>query len=257
MTQGTDTAAAGPPTAALFTEVKRMRSSDDVVDQIRGAILAGQLKTGDRLPNERDLCGVFGVSRATLREGLRTLEALGAIEIRPGATGGIFATEPQGDQVGAALESLLRFRHVTAQELSEFRTSFEGETAHWAATRATDDDVKHLRELVDQFVGLAQDNDVPWPTLAEVDIAFHEAMAYATKNQVRVAIMLGIHRALHQASTSLADHMTPASRRAIGNELRSIVDAIDLHDASLARTRMRRHVKKFSELELKVLGDDE
>jgi DNA-binding FadR family transcriptional regulator len=257
MTQGTGTPPAGLQTGVLFTEVKRMRSSDDVVDQIRGAILSGQLKTGDRLPNERDLCGVFGVSRATLREGLRTLEALGAIEIRPGATGGIFATEPQGDQVGAALESLLRFRHVTAQELSEFRTSFEGETAHWAATRATDDDVENLREIADRFVTLAEDVDVPWRTLAEVDIAFHEAMAYATKNQVRVAIMLGIHRALHRASTALVDHMTPAFRRAIGNELRSIVDAIDHHDAPLARKRMRRHVKKFSALELEVLGDDE
>src|SRR3954462_2959257 len=95
--------ASGGPPATLFTEVKRTRSSDDVVDQIRTAIISGQLKTGDRLPNERDLCGIFGVSRATLREGLRTLEALGAIEIRPGAAGGIFAAEPQADQVGAAL----------------------------------------------------------------------------------------------------------------------------------------------------------
>jgi GntR family transcriptional repressor for pyruvate dehydrogenase complex len=251
MTEG-NMAASG----ALFTEVKRMRSSDDVVDQVRAAILAGRLKTGDRLPNERDLCVVFGVSRATLREGLRTLEALGAIEIRPGATGGIFAAEPQGDQVGAALEALLRFRHVTAQELSEFRTSFEGETALWAAMRATAADVKHLDEIVKQFVELAQDEDVPWQALVAVDLAFHEAMAYAAKNQVRVAIMLGIHRPLDRASSALADHMTPAIRRAIGKELGEIVAAIRQHDAPLAKKRMRRHVKKFSDLELKVQADD-
>jgi GntR family transcriptional repressor for pyruvate dehydrogenase complex len=241
--------------SALFTEVKRMRSSDDVVDQIRSAILAGRLKKGDRLPNERDLCVVFGVSRATLREGLRTLEALGAIEIRPGATGGIFATEPQADQVGAALESLLRFRHVTVQELAEFRTSFEGETAHWAALRATEEDVDRLLDLVEQFIVLADVADVPWRTLAELDIAFHEAMAEAAKNQVRVAIMLGIHRALHQASTSIADEMTPAARRSIGKELRSIVAAIEHRDAQLARKLMRKHVKKFSDLERKVQAE--
>ena len=239
---------------ALFTEVKRMRSSDDVVDQIRGAILSGRLKTGDRLPNERDLCVVFGVSRATLREGLRTLEALGAIEIRPGAAGGIFAMEPQADQVGAALESLLRFRHVTAEELAEFRTSFEGETAHWAALRATEEDVERLLDLAEQFIVLADVEDMPWRTLAALDIAFHQAMAEASKNQVRVAIMLGIHRALHQASNSIADEMTPPARRSIGKELRGIVAAIEHRDAPVAKKLMRRHVKKFSDLERKVLA---
>jgi GntR family transcriptional regulator, transcriptional repressor for pyruvate dehydrogenase complex len=242
--------------SALFTNVKRMRSSDEVVDQIRGAILAGQLKTGDRLPNERDLCVVFGVSRATLREGLRTLEALGAIEIRPGAAGGSFATEPQGDQVGVALEALLRFRHVTAQELFEFRTSFEGETAQWAAMRATADDVKGLDEIVKQFVELAQHDELPWRALVAVDLAFHEAIAHAAQNQVRVAIMLGIHRALDRASNSIVHHMTPAARRAIGKELGDIVDAIRQHDGPLAKKRMRRHVTKFSDLERKVPAED-
>lgn len=247
MTEGSATAS-----SSLFTEVKRMRSSDDVVDQIRGAIMSGELKTGDRLPNERDLCVAFGVSRATLREGLRTLEALGAIEIRPGATGGIFATEPQGDQVGAALDSLLRFRRVTAEELAEFRTSFEGETAHWAALRATEEDVERLLDLAEQFIVLAGVEGLPWRTLAELDIAFHEAMAEASKNQVRVAIMLGIHRALHQASTSIADEMTPAVRRSIGKELRGIVAAIEHRDAALTKKLMGKHVMKFSDLERKM-----
>jgi GntR family transcriptional repressor for pyruvate dehydrogenase complex len=238
--------------STLFTEVKRMRSSDDVVEQIRDAIISGQLKGGDRLPNERDLCGIFGVSRATLREGLRTLEALGAIEIRTGAAGGIFAAEPQADQVGAALDSLLRFRHVTALELAEFRTSFESETASWAALRATEEDVERLLDLTEQFIVLAAVDGIPWPTLAELDIAFHEAMAEASKNQVRVAIMLGIHRALHQASTSIAEEITPTIRRSIGKELRSIVSAIELRDAPLASKLMAKHVKKFSDLERKV-----
>lgn len=242
----------GSAAATLFTEVKRTRSSDDVVDQIRTAILTGQLKTGDRLPNERDLCGIFGVSRATLREGLRTLEALGAIEIRPGAAGGIFAAEPQADQVGAALESLLRFRHVTAYELAEFRTTFEGETAQLAAERASADDLVSLRALVERFTILADDASVPWRTLAELDITFHEAIAEAAKNQVRVAIMLGIHRALHQASTSLEDEMTPEARQSIGRELGEIVRAIEQRDVALAGELMRRHVEKFSELEVKV-----
>jgi DNA-binding FadR family transcriptional regulator len=236
----------------MVTEARRLRSSDDVVAQVRDAILERRINAGDRLPSERELCGIFGVSRATLREGLRVLEALGAIEIRPGASGGIYACEPQGDQVGAALEALLRFRHVTAQELSEFRVSFESETATWAAQRADAEDVAKLEELARQFTNLAKDNELPWDVLVEIDIAFHEALAHASKNQVRVAIMLGIHRALHQASTSISDHASAPVRRAIGTELRQIAAAIAAHDPTLAAKRMRRHVKKFSDLERAV-----
>jgi DNA-binding FadR family transcriptional regulator len=103
-------------------------------------------------------------------------------------------------------------------------------------------------------VVLAEDGSVPWRTLAELDITFHEAMAEAAKNQVRVAIMLGIHRALRQASTALEHEMTPPERQKVGAELREIVQAIEQRDAPAAGDLMRRHVKKFSDLEVKVKG---
>jgi DNA-binding FadR family transcriptional regulator len=239
-------------TAKLFTEVKRSRTSDDVVTQIKDAIIARRLETGDRLPNERELCRLFGVSRPTLREALRTLEVLGVIEIRPGAAGGTFVSEPQGDHVGAALGALLRFRRATVHELAEFRVGFEGETARWAALRADDEDVARLTEIANRFTDLAEEDGLPWRILVELDVAFHEALAEASKNAVRVGIMLGIHRALHEASSSLADHASPTVRRRIGDELRAIAAAVAAHDAARAGQLTRRHVKKFSDLERAV-----
>ena len=189
---------------ALFVEIKRKRSSDDVVTQIREAIIAEQLVAGQRLPNERELCRLFGVSRATLREGLRTLEALGAIEIRPGAAGGAFVCEPQGDQVGAALDALLRFR---GRRLTSWRSSASASRRRrplGGAERADAEDCSHLEELAGRFIELATIDDVQWRTLAEVDVEFHEAVARASKNQVRVAIMLQIERALLRAEETLA-----------------------------------------------------
>lgn len=235
-----------------FTEVKRTRGSDDIVAQVRDAIIARRVEPGDRLANERDLGRAFGVSRATLREGLRVLEALGAIEIRPGATGGIFVAEPQGDQVGLALEALLRFRRVTALELSEFRGSFERETAQWAAERATPEDVAQLEEIVRRFSELAYEPSTPWDELSELDIEFHLAVAHAAHNEVRVAIMLGIHRALRRASGSIAAYMSPPEREGIARELAGIVGAIAAKRPSLASKRMWRHVTKFSTLEREV-----
>lgn len=233
----------------LFREVRRKRSSDDVVAQITDAIIDGRLRGGEGLPNERELCRMFGVSRPTLREGLRALEALGVIVIRPGATGGIFACEPQGDQVGAALEALMRFRRVTAHELAEFRVSFEAETASWAARRADAADVDRLTSLAERFAELARQPDLPWHVLVEVDVAFHLALAHASRNQVRVAIMLGIHSALSRAESSIADRALPVLRRRIAVELRGIAAAVAAGDASRAATLTRRHVKKFAELE--------
>jgi DNA-binding FadR family transcriptional regulator len=236
----------------IFTPAKRTRSFEDVVEQIRNAVIEGKIKKGDRLPNERELCGIFGISRSTLREGIRALEALGVVEVRPGAAGGTFATEPRGDQVGAALESLIRFSGATARDLWEFRVSFEGETAFWAAGRATAEDVAGLDEIVGEWKVLSADHGTVWPVLAEVDVRFHDAIAQASHNQVRLAIMLGLSRAIFRASAALEPYIDQRTRRSIGNELAAITDAVRKHDQKLARSRMRRHVKKFSEFELLV-----
>lgn len=223
-----------------------------MVQQIKAAIFAGRYGAGDRLPNERELCGLFGVSRGTLREGLRTLEAVGLVEIRPGAAGGIFVVEPQGDQVGTALDALLRFRRVTARELAEFRVSFESENARWAARRADDGQIQELKDLAHEFISLSRVEDTPWADLTAIDVAFHEALALGSQNQVRVAIMLGIHSALAQAEASIANLAAPNLRQAIGKELLQIANAVASRNEDRAATLTRKHVKKFADLESDV-----
>lgn len=236
----------------MFSTVRPVRSSDDVVAQIRDAIITGDLKVGERLPAERDLREQFGVSRATLREALRVLETLGVVDIRPGTTGGSFVAAPDGDQVGSALEALLRFRGATAGELAEFRVGFESETARWAARRADEADNARLQEISQRFVDLSGQAQIPWSTLVELDIAFHEAIARASKNQVRTAITLGIHRALHRASTSISSYASPEVRVRIGQELLAISAAVADGDEDLASARMGTHVEEYSELERSV-----
>lgn len=240
---------------ALFTEARRVRSFEDIVAQIQDAVLTGRLNEGDRLPGERELCVTFGVSRSTLREGLRWLEALGVVDIRPGAHGGIFATRPSGVQAGAALESLMRFQGATARDLEEFRTSFEGDTAFWAAQRAEKEDIETIAEIVGQAQSAAKESGLPWDVLSELDLQFHVAVARASKNQIRVAVMLGVHGAVQRASLSLAPIASADVRVSIGRELEEIAEAIRAKNDRLAKSRMRRHVERFSRLE-RVIEDD-
>src|SRR5215211_8926738 len=129
-----------------FAPARRLRTLDDVFLQIRDAILAGEIAEGSRLPNERDLAERFEVGRPTVREALRSLEALGIVEIRAGRSGGAYAARPSEATLGTALSTLVSLQGASAQELAEFRLSFEADNAWWAARRAEAEDVAALEE---------------------------------------------------------------------------------------------------------------
>jgi GntR family transcriptional repressor for pyruvate dehydrogenase complex len=235
--------------AGVFTPVRTGRGFEDVAGQIEAAIAAGKLKTGERLPNEVDLAALFGLSRATVREGIRSLEASGIVEVRRGASGGIYVVEPGAQQVAKALQALLRFRRVTARDLVEFRSSFEAETASWAAERATEDEAAQIVGIAEDYCVRAPSPNTIWDELVELDLAFHERVAAASHNQVRVAIMMAIQGSLHDASLRLAPTADVRFRRREGRELRAIARAISARDAVRARSLMRRHVSWNAALE--------
>jgi GntR family transcriptional repressor for pyruvate dehydrogenase complex len=242
----------GRPESTPFTAIRRSRSFDEVVRQIQDAILGGRFRSGDRLPNERALCGMFDVSRPTLREALRTLEVLGILDIRAGRNGGIFVSTPSGDGVGSALAALIRLRQATAGELNEFRTSFEGETAAWAARRAEHDDVEGICRIATDARATAERRETQWSDMVELDIRFHETVARASKNEVRVAVMLGIIRALERIELTVGPLADVALYRSVGEELTAVAEAIAAQDPDRARDAMREHVDRFGALYLEV-----
>ena len=227
-----------------FTAVRRVRSFDEVVRQIQEVLLSDRYSPGDRLPNERDLCQALGVSRSTLREALRTLEGLGLLEIRPrGRAGGIFVTSPSGSSVGSALEALIRFRGPTRAELREFRISFEGETAWWAAQRAEPEDHRRLTDLAAKVRAAVDGHSGAWKQIAGFDLQFHEAVAHASKNQVRVAVMLAIMGPVRQSVLAMGLFADERMRHAVTEELTGIAEAIVAGDGERARVLARAHVK--------------
>jgi GntR family transcriptional regulator, transcriptional repressor for pyruvate dehydrogenase complex len=228
-----------------FKAVRRVRSFDEVVMQIQGAIISGHYSTGDRLPNERELSTMLDVSRPTLREALRSLEVLGILDIRPGKRGGIFVAAPSGSGVGSALEALILLRRATTAELNEFRMSFEGETAAWAAERADEEDAERLLSHTAAVRAAAARPGTRWEEMVELDVRFHELVANASKNQVRVAVMLGLLRAVERVELRVTPIADPGLHRDVGAELTAVAEAIRDHDPERARTAMRAHLARF------------
>ena len=160
------TAARDDGDSPTFVKARRVRSFDDVVDQVRAAIIDGSILAGERLPSERELAEQFGVSRATLREALRALEAVGLIEIRVGAHGGAFATD---GAVERSVESLRRVVDVEVaarpQQAQRFRASLHADNALWC--EGSPEDLATVAEAVprgarDFLICLAECSRMPF-----------------------------------------------------------------------------------------------
>jgi len=230
-----------------FAPARRLRTLDDVFLQIRDAILAGQIAEGARLPNERDLAEQFEVGRPTVREALRSLEALGIVDIRPGRSGGTYAARPSEATLASALSTLVSLQGATAQELAEFWLSFEADTAWWAARRADADDVTTLEALVAETRRLLRQITDDWTPLTKADARWHEALAHATKNRLRIGISLGLHEPRLRQVPALGEaHARYA--RTIPTALAKITKAVKAHDADAARAAMLAHVAQWARL---------
>jgi GntR family transcriptional regulator, transcriptional repressor for pyruvate dehydrogenase complex len=217
-----------------------------VLEQLREAILSGRIRPGDRLPGERHLCESFGVGRPTLREALRSLEAIGMIEVRPGKGGGSYAVTPSESTVGDALSALVNLRGASFEDLAEFRVDFEGENAAWAARCADAQDISALQAIVAEAGAIAEDT-AGRRQLARIDVRWHEALARATKNRLRIGIALGIHDAVLRRHEAL---VRPAAADehlgTIPADIAGITTAIVAGDAETARLLMREHIEAWN-----------
>ncbi len=238
----------------MFTPAIRRRAFDDIVEQIQDAILAGDLQPGDRLPGERELCTQFGVGRAALREALRTLEARGLVETKPGPSGGVFIKTPDPSMAGRTLSALILFGGADIRELAEFRTSFEGETARWAARRASAEDVAELRAIAEQLTALSAQHPDAGARFRELDLALHTRVAWSSGNRIRVAVLSALTGSLTRAVSSLEPSITAEVLAEEARDAHALVDAIAAHDEQRAGDLLRDHVARFSRMEMEALA---
>jgi DNA-binding FadR family transcriptional regulator len=223
----------------LFSAVSVGRVSQVIVDQIRALIRSGRLKSGDRLPSERDLCERFGVSRVTVREALRVLEAGGLIDVRVGARGGAFVTTPTNARLGEGLADLLQLSPLTAAEVTEARMVFELGIVPLVVERATEEDLVALERLCDdQQAALADERYT-----MEMSAEFHVRVAASTHNKAVEMIVQSFHGPLLM-SLKEAQIAEPLMGHRGAHEHLAFVHAIRRKDIAEAESIMREHVER-------------
>jgi DNA-binding FadR family transcriptional regulator len=224
---------------AVFAPIRPTRASSDVIVQIRRAILSGQYRPGDRLPTEREMAQQFGVSRVTVRDALRALEANGLIRVKVGGQGGPYVSEPDISLLSDSIGTHLHLRGTTFEELAEARQALETTAAHLAALRATDEDLAALKDAIQ---GPMQP---PPGEAATTSLDFHTALVIAAHNQALLAMFRATRALIQQAFDTLhaqQPDMAIAARMTHGQ----LYEAIAAHDAERAAALMRTHLEEFA-----------
>jgi GntR family transcriptional repressor for pyruvate dehydrogenase complex len=223
----------------LYTTVSSNRMSEAIVEQIRTLIRTEKLRPGDRLPSERDLGERMGVSRVTVREAFRVLEASGLIEIRVGARGGAFVTSPSSAKIGMDLADLLALSPLTATEVTDARQVLEIGIIPMVVERATDQDIADLRDMVKQHQVAFKNGEYSMPLSA----AFHVRVAASTHNAAIEMLVRSFHGPLLM-SLREAQVAAPLMGRRGTTEHRDLVEAIAERDTERAQEIMRVHLQR-------------
>ena len=160
-------------------------TAEDVVSRLREMIHKGELRSGDRLPPERDLAKQLGISRPTLRAGIRTLSAVGVLKSRQGA--GTFVVEAGASPAldSNPLRLLASLHGFSSAEMFEARLLLEMAIAGLAAERATSE---HLAVLAEELAEMFATLDEPEEYLVH-DMRFHQTIAVASGNRIITALM--------------------------------------------------------------------
>ena len=227
--------------------VATVRASEAIYDQIKEKILSGALKSGDRLPSERQLMDMLQRSRPTIREALRMLERDGFLKISAGANGAV-VQKFDTVNVEQPLETMLQVSAITIAELYEFRMQCECAIAAWAAQRRSDEDVQQLEKLVTDTAALFEAGE--YDEFLSKDAAFHQSLARAAKNEVACIISGVFHRITERFLTPAIARKSPeAQKRTYRSMLRGhekIFRAVCSGDEAQARQAMAEHLDAFS-----------
>lgn len=195
----------------------------------------GEFPPGAKLPNENQLAERFGISRATLREAIKTLAARGILRVNRGT--GTFVADALPEKSGLDLAEITRMR-VELRDLYEVRLIFEPQVAELACKRATDGEIAEIRRLCTELQRLSDEGG----DTTEADLAFHTAIMTAAHNDFVAQLLPLVNMALSdrrflEAEEKLTTCVQP------DHEL--ITELMEKRDAESVRSALYIHLRRI------------
>lgn len=239
----------GIATARVMFAGRSSSLSSQIVADVRDALFAKRLQPGDFLGTEKELAARHGVSRIVARDALRTLEALGIVEIRMGKGGGARIARGNPRLFAEALAVQLDLTGVTAAEIMDAQRAVEVHGAGLAAENATKTDIAKLRQLIAEAEASLENLDA----FTRLSRDFHVAVAEASHNRVLVVQLLSL------AHISWPRHNATATAKLARKILEvhtKLVDLIEKRDAPGTRALMDDHVNMIRARRVAEHGDD-
>ena len=228
-----------------FKPIRPTRVSEEVTEQLKQSILAGDFAVGDKLPSERELMEEFQVSRVAVREALRYLEKSGFVETRQGANGGAFVIELSFENLADSFLDLFLADKISIPELCHVRFLIEPEVARLAAEAITEDYKKRLLHILEL-------EEIPITSLSkdiEIKTMAHAVIAELCGNRFLEALV----KSLMRVTKKVIEEVNPNTLSMHPSGMhRPIVEAIINGKPDEAAEAMRRHAVEFGETMIRM-----
>ncbi|MCD2493481.1 FadR family transcriptional regulator [Lacrimispora sp. NSJ-141] len=215
-------------------EIQRISITDAVVENVKELIESGEYEPGQKLPAEASLCQMMGVSRTSVREAFRVLQALGYVVIKPGL--GAFAAEKKED--GGRDKQWYEADNAELSDFKEVRYAVETLGVRLAVERVSAEQIKELAEIQKSFTAANETHDMA--KLIMLDELFHTKIISYTKNPLLIAINKQLTERLRSyRGESFADNEVYGNAAALHE---AILSCFKKRDAEQAVAEMKRHL---------------
>lgn len=226
--------------------LERAKTYELVVRRIKEEIFAGRLRPGDRLPGERQLSELLQVSRPSVREAVRILQAMEIVRTRPGtgaSSGLIVSTQPS-----RALTDLLGIHVALASysvsEVMSVRVVLEEQSVRTLAAQGADADLTPVERILSRMSEPALDRS----TFHDLDTEFHIAIARGADNALLADLMGALRESVRRPMDKAFAHTDwPTRQQVLVREHTEIFEALRAADGDRAAALMRRHIEGFYE----------
>ena len=223
---------------SYFKPLKQQRISEEVLRQLKEAILLGVFKSGAKLPSERELTEQFQVSRGVVREAIRALEITGFVVTRQGPAGGAYVTELSFDHVGNAFIDLFLANKVSIPEMVDVRRIIEPQVARLAAANISGKGKEMLLQAQQREFGNPKSDEERMRVYQNV----HRLLAESCGNHFLEAISKSLLKLTRRVVMAVnPDH----SQLHQSGEHQKIIEAVLAGDEAAAAAAMEKHIEMF------------